>query len=31
MPDLNATLGTHFQLRVGVHTGQAIAGVIGTA
>ena len=31
MPDLNATLGTHFQLRVGVHTGQAVAGVIGTA
>jgi class 3 adenylate cyclase len=31
MPDLNATLGTDFQLRIGVHTGQAVAGVIGTA
>lgn len=30
MPDLNATLGTDFQLRIGVHTGQAVAGVIGT-
>lgn len=29
MPDLNARLGTDFRLRVGVHTGSAVAGIVG--
>jgi adenylate cyclase len=31
MEDLDAELGTDYRLRVGVHTGPAVAGVIGTA
>ena len=31
MPALNAQLGTDFQLRVGVNTGSAVAGVVGTS
>ena len=31
MSGLNAQLGTDFGLRVGVHTGSAIAGVVGTS
>jgi guanylate cyclase len=31
LPELNAGLGTGFQLRVGINTGGAVAGVIGTA
>jgi len=31
MPGLNAHMGTDFALRVGVHTGPAVAGVVGTS
>ena len=31
MPELNARLGTDFSLRVGVNTGPAVAGVVGTS
>lgn len=31
MPALNAELGTHFQLRVGVNTGSAVAGIVGSS
>ena len=31
MPGLNIELGTDFQLRVGVNTGSAVAGVVGTS
>jgi adenylate cyclase len=31
MPTLNAQLATSFQLRVGVNTGSAVAGVVGTS
>lgn len=31
MPALNTELGTGFQLRVGVNTGSAVAGVVGTS
>ena len=30
MPALNAELGTRFQLRVGINTGSAIAGIVGS-
>jgi adenylate cyclase len=31
MDSLNSELGTNYRLRIGVHTGPAVAGVIGTA
>ena len=31
LPGLNAELGTDFTLRVGVHTGPAVAGIVGTS
>lgn len=31
MPGLNTDMGTDFALRVGVHTGPAVAGVVGTS
>ena len=31
MPALNAELGTDFAVRVGVNTGSAVAGVVGTS
>ena len=31
MPALNAELGTRFQLRVGVNTGSAVAGIVGSS
>lgn len=31
LPDLNTQLGADFHLRVGVHTGNAVAGVVGTS
>ena len=31
MPELNARIGSHFELRIGINTGQVIAGVIGSS
>ncbi|MDF2969400.1 MAG: adenylate/guanylate cyclase [Nocardioidaceae bacterium] len=31
MPVLNSELGTHFQLRVGVNAGSAVAGIVGSS
>ncbi|GGK76940.1 hypothetical protein GCM10011509_26910 [Ornithinimicrobium pekingense] len=31
MPALNAALGTHLELRVGLNSGGAVAGVVGTS